>query len=61
MSFAERLFVGIKDLLVMREEIARLTADVAKAQAVERDHEKRLVRIETLIEVGTRGSQRRLR
>lgn len=52
MSTFERLFSGIRQLLVMREEVARLTADVARGQDADRDHERRLVRIETLIEVG---------
>ena len=52
MSTFERLFSGIRQLLVMREEVARLTTDVAKSQDAERDHERRLVRIETLIEFG---------
>lgn len=60
MSVVERLFGGIKDLLVMREEVARLNANTERLAAGAMDHEKRLIRIETIIEMSERASQRRL-
>lgn len=60
MSLADRLFDGIKDLLVMRDEVARLTANADRLAAGAMDHEKRLVRIETIIEMTGRAAQRRL-
>ena len=61
MSFADRLFGGIKDLLVMRDEVARLTANTEKLAGGALDHERRLVRIETIIELTEKAAQRRLR
>lgn len=60
MSFADRLLGGIKDLLVMRDEVARLTANMGKMTDGAMDHERRLVRIETIIEMTERAAQRRL-
>ncbi|MBV8971856.1 MAG: hypothetical protein JO290_06145 [Sphingomonadaceae bacterium] len=60
MTFTERLFGGIKDLIVMRDDLKRLQGGVDRLIAKEADHESRLVRIETIIEMSTRPSQRRL-
>ena len=61
MSFADRLFGGIKDILVMRDEVARLTASTEKLGTASVGHEIRLVRIETIIEMSGRAAQRRLK
>ena len=61
MSFTERLFDGVKDLMVMRDDIKRLQTSVDRLTVSEAGHESRLVRIETIIEMSTRQTpQRRL-
>lgn len=54
MSAFERVLTGIKDLLVMREDVARLAEGTKELGRDIRDHERRLIRIETLIEVAER-------
>ncbi len=54
MSAFERVLSGIKDLLVMREDVARLAEGTKDLGRDIRDHERRLIRIETLIEVAER-------
>lgn len=54
MSAFERVLDGIKDLLVMREEVTRLADGTKELGRDIRDHERRLIRIETLIEVAER-------
>ncbi len=60
MSFTERLFAGIKELMVMRDDLKRLQTGVDRLTDREANHESRLVRIETIIEMSTRPPQRRL-
>lgn len=60
MSFAERLLSGVKDLIVMRDEIKRLQTAVDRLTVSETNHESRLVRIETIMEVSARRAQNRL-
>ena len=60
MSFTERLFDGVKDLIVMRDDIKRLQTGVDRLTVSEAGHEGRLVRIETIIEMSSRAPQRRL-
>ncbi len=60
MSFTERLFGGIKDLMVMRDDLRRLQVGVDRLIDKEANHENRLVRIETIIEMSMRSPQRRL-
>lgn len=56
MSAFERVLGGIKDLLVMREDVARLAEGTKELGRDIRDHERRLIRIETLIEVAGRSA-----
>ena len=60
MSFTERLLGGVKDLIVMRDDLKRLQTNVDRLTVSEASHESRLVRIETIIEMSTRSAQRRL-
>jgi hypothetical protein len=53
-SAFERVLGGIKDLLVMREDVARLAEGTRELGRDIRDHERRLIRIETLIEIAER-------
>lgn len=56
MSVVDRILTGLRDLIVMREELAR-TGDTLRTLANDiRDHERRLIRIETIIEIAERRS-----
>jgi hypothetical protein len=51
MGLAEWLFDGVKSTIEVRGDIDRLTAEMAAASNQLLDHEKRLIRIETMIEM----------
>jgi hypothetical protein len=57
MSAFDRILSGIKDVLVMREDIARLVEGIKDLSADIRDHEHRLIRLETMVEMA-RGGKR---
>ena len=57
MSWISDTFAGIKRLMLLDAEVVRLQRAADKADAIGFDHEKRLTRIETLIEVGGRRVQ----
>jgi len=59
-SVLERVLGSVKDLIVMRDELDRLTLDISSTRTEVRDHEKRLIRIETMIEMTGRDTRRRL-
>jgi hypothetical protein len=50
-GLAERIFDGLRASLEMRGEIDRLTSRMDGADTTILDHEKRLIRIETMIEM----------
>lgn len=52
MSWISDTFAGVKRLMLLDADVARLQRAADKADAIGIDHEKRLTRIETLIEVG---------
>lgn len=56
MSAFEKVLGGIKDLLVMREDVARLAEATKELGRDIRDHERRLIRIETLVEMAGRSA-----
>lgn len=49
MSAFEKIVSGIKDILVMREDMSRLTSGIKDLGADIRDHEHRPIRLETLM------------
>ena len=51
MSIGDRVMSGLKDLLTIRDEVDEIKAAVRANGADVRDHESRLVRLETLVEV----------
>jgi hypothetical protein len=59
-SVVDRVLGSVKDLIVMREQLDRLAEDVSGANTEIRDHEKRLIRIETIIEMSGKAARRRL-
>lgn len=61
MSALDRLRENVREVIVLGSEMKRLNDDVRDLALEVRDHERRLVRIETLIEVaGGRGGASRL-
>jgi hypothetical protein len=62
MGIAERLFDGLRSTIEMRADIDRMTRQLEGISDDLLDHEKRLIRIETMIELGRSqsGSRRRL-
>ena len=61
MSVLDRVRGSVKELVVMRSELDRMAADLATTRSDVRSHEDRLIRIETMIEMGGRPApQRRL-
>lgn len=57
MSWISDTFAGIKRLMLLDAEVARLQRAADRADATGLDHEKRLTRIETLIEIGGKRVQ----
>jgi hypothetical protein len=51
MSLFDRLLGGVKETLLMKDDLARLKEITKEMMLDLRDHEARLIRIETLIEV----------
>lgn len=62
MSLLDRVLDSVKELVVMRSELDRMASDLATTRADVRSHEDRLIRIETMVEMGGRPAspQRRL-
>ena len=59
MSWIGDTVAGIRRIVQLDADVARLQRDVEKAETVLRGHENRLVRIETLIEVSWAAPQLR--
>lgn len=51
MSWVGDTFAGLKRLIQLDADVARLDRSVEKIETEVRDHDRRLVRIETLVEV----------
>lgn len=51
MSAFDRILESVKDVLRMNDDVQRLAEGVKDLAVEMRDHDRRLVRIETLIEV----------
>lgn len=51
MSWVRDTVAGIKRIIQLDADVARLQRDVENVKAVVMEHEKRLVRIETLVDV----------
>lgn len=57
MSWISDTFAGLKRIMQLDSDVAQLKRAVEKIDAIALDHEKRLVRVETLIEVGQAPSR----
>lgn len=51
MSFYDRVVGGLKNQMLLSDEVKRTAANVDRLQHGVFDHEKRLIRLETLVEV----------
>ena len=51
MSVSERIWNGLRDVIVMNEKLRQLAAASEDLEGQVSDHERRLVRIETMIEM----------
>ena len=52
MSVFDRGYSAFKRIVLLDDKIERIRADVTELRAASRDHENRLIRIETLIQIG---------
>ncbi len=57
MSWISDTFAGLKRIMQLDSDVAQLKRAVEKIDAIALDHEKRLVRVETLIDVGQAPSR----
>ena len=60
MSLLADAFATTKKILLVSEELSRLSEDMKALSLTVTDHEHRLIRIETTIELTRRGSRRTL-
>lgn len=54
------MLTGIKEVILIREEVNHLSAVVTVLIADVREHDRRLIRLETIADMGDRVAQRRL-
>jgi hypothetical protein len=57
MSTAGDLFSVVKRIILVNEEMSRLTAEVHRLSQMVDEHDRRLIRIETLLEVAGKRSR----
>lgn len=60
MSDFDRVLTGIKDVILIREEVNQLSQVMKVLIADVREHDRRLIRLETLAEVDGQPARRRL-
>ena len=60
MSIFDRVLTGVKDVLLLRDDVSRMYEDQREMGSEIRDHERRLIRIETIIDYTERAAARRL-
>ncbi len=60
MGLADRLFDAMRSTVEMRGDIDRNAEKLRDTADAVLDHEKRLIRIETMVEMSTRAAPRRL-
>ena len=59
MSFYDRIAGSLKNQILLSDQVARISTNVDKLQSDIFDHEKRLIKIETLIDLTRSGVGRR--
>jgi ubiquinone biosynthesis protein UbiJ len=60
MSLLADAFATTKKILLVSEELNRLSEDTKTLARAVADHEHRLIRLETTVDLALRGSRRRL-
>lgn len=55
MAFGSNIIDGLKKVLTLEDRIRRMDSEISELRKAYTDHEKRLIRIETMIEMGQRG------
>ena len=60
MSWINDLSAYLKKLVLLEKEIEDMTRDLKDMQSIATDHEKRLIRIETMVEMGLRQAPDKL-
>ena len=55
MSLLDRGYAAFKRLVLMDDKVERLREDIAELKATVRDQQNRLIRIETIIQLGMAG------
>lgn len=60
MSWISDLSSYLKKLVLLEKEIEDMATDLKDMQSIATDHEKRLIRIETMIEMGLRQTPDKL-
>lgn len=58
MGIAERLFDGLRATIELRSDVDRLSEQLRSVSTDVLDHERRLIRIETMIEMSQNGERR---
>jgi hypothetical protein len=60
MSAIDRIFTSLKTIIELRGDVERTAAQVDRLSAMALDHEKRLIRLETMVEMAQGGRGKRL-
>ncbi len=56
MSILDRIYAGLRNVLALEDRVTRIAAQNDDQAKQLFDHEKRLIRIETMIEMGGRAA-----
>jgi hypothetical protein len=60
MSAIDRIFSSLKSIIELRGDVERTSAQVYRLSGMTLDHEKRLIRLETMVEMAQSGRGKRL-
>lgn len=60
MGATDKFFSAIKDVLVLTNEVKRLAGDVKDMEVNFRDVDRRVVRLETMVEIAQKQDSKRL-
>jgi hypothetical protein len=57
MSAIDRIFAGLRSIMELRGDIGRMASQMDRLSEMVLNHEKRLIRLETMVEVAQAGSR----
>ncbi len=60
MSAIDRIFSSLKSIIELRGDVERTATQVDRLSGMVLDHEKRLIRLETMVEMAQGGRGKRL-